>query len=91
MSTRRFVAINQTEDGAMFYLGIFDDYRTAVGEIMSRVWELKDSYRDEGDIFEYSELEEMEGEGGEVMTVEFRDANWDKPTMEYYHILYADD
>ena len=73
----------------MFCLGIFKDYRTAVGAIMDNIWDLKDSYRGEGDVFEYSEPEMMEGECGEVITVRFKGSSWKEEFKHYYYILFA--
>ena len=87
---RQFVAIEDHVDGGMFCLGIFDDYRTAVGEIMDSVWEFKENYRKEGDIFHYTEMENMEGDYGEVMTVTFKKNCWEKERHHYYYILYDD-
>lgn len=87
---KRFVLILDT-DGAMLCLGIFTDYRTAIGEAMNSVWDLKDSYRDDGDIFEFDEFETLECGGGAVMTVKFKAACWEKALYRYYYILYAEE
>lgn len=86
----RFVLIKEGSCG-IFCFGIFSDQRTAIGEAMRSVWNLKDSYRKEGDIFEYSEFEETEGECGIMMTVKFKAACWgeDMIETEYYYILDA--
>lgn len=57
---------------------------------MNSIWDLKDSYRKEGDIFEYTEPEMMEGECGEVIMVRFKANSWDKECKHYYYILLAD-
>ena len=91
MGTTRYVAISAPHNCGLFCLGIFDDHRTAVGEVMDSVWELKDCYRDEGDTFEYDDFEEMEGEGGLVMTVKYKDKSWDKAEYDYYYLLFDRD
>lgn len=88
--SKRFVAIEDHADGGMLCLGIFKDYRTAVGEIMESIWDFKDNYKNEGDIFEYTEPEIMEGEGGEIMTVRFKRSSWKEERKQYYYILLAD-
>jgi len=90
MSGKRFVAIEDQVDGGMFCLGIFKDYRTAVGEIMNSIWDFKDDYKNEGDVFEYSEPKMMEGDCGEVITVRFKYHTWDNECKHYYYILLAD-
>ena len=88
--TRKFVLIEEANAG-MFCLGIFKDYRTAVGEAMESVWEFKESYQDEGDIFEYSEFEGMEGDEGVMMTVKFKAACWEKELEHHYYIMRAEE
>ena len=85
--TRKFVLIEEADAG-MFCLGIFKDYRTAIGEVMERVWEFKESYQNEGDVFEYSEFEGIED--GAMMTVKFKAACWKKECEERYYILRAE-
>lgn len=89
--SKRFVAIEDHVDGGMFCLGIFKDYRTAVGEIMESIWDFKDSYKNEGDVFEYSEPETMEGECGEVMTVRYKHSSWKEECKHYYYILFSEE
>ena len=87
-AARRFVLINDQIDDGIFCLGIFHDYRTAVGEVMERVWEFKESYQNEGDVFEYSEFEGIED--GAMMTVKFKAACWKEECEERYYILRAE-
>ena len=75
----------------MFCLGIFDDYSTALGTAIDAVWEFKQNYLHDGDSFHYTEMEDMEGEGGEFMKVTFKAACWEKEHKMYEYILYAED
>lgn len=88
---RRFVAISAPDYSGMQCLGVFKDHRTAVGEVMDSVWDFKADYMDEGDIFEFGEFEEMDGEGGLVMTTKYKSADEEKMTYHYYYILFVDD
>ena len=88
---RRFVVVEDHDGDGMFCLGIFDDYMTALGTAIDAVWEFKQNYLDDGDSFHYTEMENMEGEGGEFMKVTFKAACWEKEHKMYEYILYAED
>lgn len=88
---RRFVVVEDHDGGGMFCLGIFDDYRTALGTAIDAVWEFKQSYLKEGDTFRYTEMENMEGDGGEVMEVTFKSHCWEKELKHYYYILFDEE
>ena len=68
--------------------GIFETFEEAVGTMMCSIWEFSDSYKDEDDIFEYSEL----NTDGDVpfITVTFKDATWTKAEKETSYILTDD-
>lgn len=85
---RRFVVVNEMED-TMIACGIYEDYYTAVGYVMTSIWEFADSYKNEGDVFEIGNLED--GENGDFIRVRFKYHSWDKVCEEYYHILFCDD
>ena len=91
MGKCRYVAIDSPSGGGMYCLGIFDDYRMAVGEVMKSVWEMEDCYQDNGDLFEYDRFEMMEGECGEVMEIRFKSRHWEKADKSYYYILYLEE
>lgn len=84
----KFVLIEESSLG-MFCLDIFSDRRTAIGKVMLSVLDFKKSYSDEGDIYKYSEFEEMEGGCGTMLTVKFKKAHWTDDMMEtkHYYIL----
>lgn len=88
---RRFVVVEDHDGGGMFCLGIFDDYRTALGTAIDAVWEFKQNYLKEGDTFRYTEMENMEGDGGEVMEVTFKSHCWEKELKHYYYILFDEE
>lgn len=88
---RRFVVVEDHDGGWMFCLGIFDDYRTALGTAIDAVWEFKQNYLKEGDTFRYTEMENMEGDGGEVMEVTFKSYCWEKEHKHYYYILFDEE
>lgn len=90
MSKRRFVVVESPDRCGVFCHGIFDDYRTAIGEAMESVWELEECYQDKGDYFSYTRFEGMDGEGGFVMEVKYKKACWDEVCTDYYYILFDD-
>ena len=91
MSTRRFVAISEPPCCGLQCLGVFDDHRTAVGEVMDSMLDVRADYLNEGDVFEHDEFDEMEGEGGLIMEVRYRAARDVVMLKHYYYILYVDD
>lgn len=91
MGKCRYVAIDSPDSGGMYCLGVFDDYRMAVGEVMKSVWEIEDGYQDKEDYFSYTRFEMMEGEGGEVMEVRFKSRHREKAAKSYYYILYLEE
>ena len=88
--SRKYVAVEDQDGSGMFCLGIFYDHKTAVGAIMEEIWDFRQSYQEEGCIFEHTELSMMEGEGGEIMTLRFKAPCWEKEMKYYYYILYSD-
>lgn len=88
---RRFVVVEDHDGDGMFCLGIFDDYRTALGTAIDSVWEFKQNYLHDGDSFHYTEMENMEGDGGEFMEVTFKSHCWEKELKHYYYILFDEE
>ena len=86
---RRFVLVVDLNDGMPIVDGIYEDYATAVGEMMLSIWEFRESYKDDGDIFEIGELED--GNNGDFITIKFQSHNWEHPCEETYMILYCDE
>lgn len=87
---RQFVVVSQNDDG-MWCHGIFDDYYTALGHVMEMIWEFKESYKGEGDSFEFTEAYYMEGDGGYCVHVKFKHSGWEKECEEFYYILFNDE
>lgn len=85
---RRFVVVNEMED-TMIAHGVYEDYNTAVGEVMLSIWDFAESYKAEGDVFEIGEMEN--GENGDFIRIRFKSHYWDRFVEEYYHILYCDE
>ena len=87
----KYIAIEDHVENGMYCIGIFNDHRTAVGAIVSNLWEFQKSYKKPGDCFSYSTLEPMEGYGGEMMKVTFKAACWEQPKEHNYFVLYAEE
>ena len=87
---RKYVYVEELDGGAMFCGGIFDTLEEALGRAMIDIWDFKNNYKDEGDIFEISDLYEMDGEGGKAICVEYKAACWEKSCKSYYFFLYYD-
>lgn len=85
----QYVVVSESDDGAHFCLGIFNNYKTAIGEIMEHIWDFKESYKDEGDMFEITDPYDMEGEGGWCITITYKSKHWEhEPCKEHYMVLY---
>lgn len=87
---RKFVNVFDDGDGAMFCTGIYDDFEKALGATMLDIYDFKDSYRKEGDLFAIGDLEDVEGEGGVFITVKFKATTWNEGHEHYYYILFVD-
>jgi hypothetical protein len=88
---RRYVVVIQTDDGASFCNGIYDDYRIALGVLMDSIFDVWENYdEDKGDYFKIGKPYEMDGEGGECINISYRSACSDRECMECYMILYVD-
>lgn len=85
---RRYVVVVQTDDGACFCNGVYDDYKIALGELMDGIFDVWESYdEDRGDYFKIGKPYVMNGEGGECIDVSYRSACSDSERMERYMIL----
>lgn len=87
--TRQWVLVEEIENGGLWCTGIFDSYESALGKAMSTIFEDKRHSNDE--YFEYSLPEEIEGDGGYMITV----MHQFKPDVliwkEHYYILSVDE
>ena len=90
--TRKYVVVNDQHDEGKFVLGIYDDELTAVGMMMTSIWDFKDSYKKDGDSFEISDPYYLGGEGADSgigIKVTFKAACWKKAEEEHYYVLFA--
>ena len=86
----KYVVISKSgDDWNAWCHGVFDDGRTAIGCAMQHIWEFKESYKSEGDSFEYTEPEYMDGNGGYCITVKFKSHFWDEGCEELWYILHS--
>lgn len=79
------------DDGETFCEGMFDNYYTAVGKAMDKIWEFSESYEEDGDEFEISKprVSGVDGES-ERIRIRFKSANWEKECYESWYILPID-
>ena len=90
----KYVLIEQdnTENGgSTFCEGIFDDLRTALGEMYLRIEDFHDSYRKEDDFFKVGELFDLNGDGGMAVEVEYKAPSWEKSYTDVYMVLEFED
>lgn len=87
----KWVLVSEIENCGIWCHGIFDNYVTALGTAIEMIWELKESYQEEGDFFGYTEAEPTEGEGGFVILVQYKTARAEKLTEEYYYLLKVEE
>ena len=87
----KYVTVNQQDNGGTFCMGIFSNYKTAIGDVMDHIWDFQTSYQDEGDTFEISAPYTLEGGGGTGIKVTFKAAIWESACSEYYYILDVED
>ena len=85
---RQFVVVVDMHDGDLIVDEIYEDYYTAVGCVMTSIWEFQESYTDDGDMFEIGTPERRDN--GEYITIRFQSHNWTKPDEETRMILYHD-
>ena len=86
---RRFILAVDMHDGLPCVDGIYEDYNTAVGDMMLSIWEFRESYKEDGDVFEIGELED--GENGDFIKIKFQSHHWDHSEEETYMILYCNE
>lgn len=77
--------------GGIYCLGIYDSVYTAIGYAMTRIWEFGESYKKDGDIFEYSEFDEASGEEVLVCEVRYKHAGEANPSKDYFYILFYEE
>ena len=90
----KYVVAEDLSGGGVFCLGIYDNYHTALGHIITEILDFKKSYQGDGDFFEYTDPYRMEGDGGDCIAVKFKAACWthkEEPETEYYYILFHED
>lgn len=83
----KYIVVDEFDSGTLFAIGIVDSFEKAVAIMMSCVWAIQESYKDEGDIFQISQLETRIDGGGYVLDITYKAKSWDKPESGRYHIL----
>ena len=86
----KWVLVSEYETGGVWCHGIFDNYETALGTAIEMIWETHEGYLNDGDFFNYTEAEKLEGDGGYFILVQYKKVGWEELTEEYYFILSAD-
>lgn len=89
----KYVVISKTgDDWNAWCHGIFDNEYAAIGCVYSNIWEFKESYKEEdGDTFEYTEPQYMDGDGGYCITIKFQSHYWNHPCEECWYILTCEE
>ncbi len=91
MANEKYVVVNEHDGGGVFCYGIYDDYDVAIGVAMRNILDFKQSYTDEGDVFDLTEPYRMEGDGGDAITVTYKAAGWENAKKDYYYVLFTED
>ena len=87
---KSWVLVSEVVDGGVWCHGIYDKYETALGTAIEMIWETHESYLGEGDFFNYTEAEPLDGDGGYYILVQYKKPNWEKLSEEYYFILHIE-
>lgn len=87
---RRFIAIEDYKEDGMFYIGAFESYQLALGVLMNDVFDLRDCYTHDDDLFDIGDLVPMAGDGGTCIDVRFRRGKSGKTYTQSYLILFDD-
>lgn len=88
---RRFVVLEDLNGGAIFCHGIYDNWYTALGFVMSRIFDEKQEFAGPDDIYEFDPPELSEGESGYVISIKSKKATDAKFFEESWLILFADE
>ena len=87
---KQWVVVEEDDGGDVFCLGIYNDIYTAIGYAMSHIWEFEESYKKDGDFFEYTHFEELDCESGFFCEVKYKAWCWThmkEPLKDTYFIL----
>ena len=87
----KYVTINQQENGGTFCMGIFNNSKTAIGDVMDHIWDFQTGYQDEGDTFKIVGPYTLPDGGGTGFQVTFKAKSWKDSCKEYYYILDVED
>ena len=87
------VEVDDISSGGVFLLGIYDNIYTAIGHAMKQIWEFGESYKNDGDTFEYSEFYDAEGDCGLVCEVKYKHeiSGDNEPYTDYFYILFNEE
>ena len=86
---RKWVLVVEIENGGLWCYGIFDSYESALGKAMSEIFE--DKRHSNEKYFEYSLPEEIEGDGGFVISVMHQFDSDKSIWKEHYYLLVVDE
>ena len=86
----KWVLVSEIENGGLWCEGLFDNYETALGKAMSEIFDERQHIVN-GEYFEFSNPEELEGDGGYVISV-LHQAKPDLPIWkEHYYLLIVEE
>ena len=86
----KYIVVAELSTGGVFCVGIYNNYITALGKIMTDIFEEKAQYADEGDSYKFTDPYEMEGDGGDCIEATYKSKHWEEPCTDRYFILFAD-
>jgi len=87
---RKYVVVEDQGECAVFCFGIYDKYHEALGLIMDRIYEFKESYKEDGDEFTISDPYDMDCDCGVAVEITYKAATWSKEGHSVYYILFLD-
>ena len=87
---RKYVLVTDSQDTIMC-LGIYENYYEALGHAMDSIFQFKESYKGEGDIFQISDPFLLDSDAGEGIEITYKASCWEEPYKEMYCILYTDE
>ncbi|MBQ8707774.1 MAG: hypothetical protein IJ523_06795 [Succinivibrionaceae bacterium] len=85
-----FVLVSASDDGEIFYHGVFTNLNEAIGSAMQDAADFSESYQDAGDEFRVGLPEWLRNGTGYQITVTYRKSGWIQSHHDYWYILTGD-
>lgn len=83
-----YVVVKHDEsDDTIFCLGVFEKYNAALGEVMNNIFIIHRDFHLEGDEFEWNEPDELEGNRGIYITLNYKASYQSNVKTINYYIL----